>query len=254
MKFLTLALQLAKKFDQQYQVAMIFNDIGETYSVSIEYDSTLRYYAQALEIFQNIDCPIGIGITLNNLGEIYNLTELFDQCLTCCQKSLDIFHRIERKSKFDKLIAQVNIAKALQNIGEAYFWLGRFTQAKEMLELALVIRQKIWKKFIKQFQKNQDNLWGNLVSNSEYHNHVFTKKLKLTPEKTDIFSHSIIAQYGADLGKIINLIEQVYRNLGQEQKANKFHEQYPKFNENFSYQNKIYNTSALPFYLRFAAN
>lgn len=248
--FLNSALKIAEKTDRQPQIAMIFNDIGDTYCLSIEYAAALRHYAQALEIFQNIYHPVGIATTLNHLGKIYNLLGLFENALNSCQKSLDIFHRMERKSEFDRLIAQINIAKALHNIGKAYFGLGLSTQSKEMLELALVIRQKIWKIAVQRFSQNQDDFPQNLLKNTRDYSHTSVQKLELTPQEEEDFTHSIIAQYGADLAQTINLIELVYRNLGQQQKADTFRQLRKKFTP----QDGMYNTSTLPFYLRFSDN
>ncbi|MGB3512894.1 MAG: tetratricopeptide repeat protein [Microcoleaceae cyanobacterium] len=253
LNFLSLALQLAEKVDYQLQVGMIFNDIGETYCLSIEYASALRYYAQALEIFQNISYPIGMGITFNHLGEIYNLLGLFDEALNCCQKSLDIFHRIERKSEFEKLISQITIAKALHNIGEAYFGLGLSTQAKDILELALVMRHKIYKIAMKRFSKSRDNLSEIFLKDTQYYSYTSAEKPQLNPQEEDDCDRSIIAQHKVDLANTINLIELVYRNLGQQQKADKFHQQNLKLTENLSHKYQIYNISTLPFYLRFSS-
>ena len=248
LKFLELSLEIAEKVDNKLEVAMILNDIGETYCLSVEYPTALRYYAQALENFENIYHPVGIGTTLNNLGEIYNLLGLFDHTLNCCQKSINIFHRIERKSEYDKLITQINIAKALYNLGEAYFWLGHLTKAQEILKLTLVIRQKIWKITVNRCGKNTENFSQNYDSNT------LTQEAKLIPQQEDDFPQSITAQYGADLSNTINLIEQVYRNLGKQQKAEKLHQQNLKLREKFNYKYAIYNSSTLPFYLRFPSH
>jgi len=251
LKYLKLALQIAKKVGNQNQVVMILNDIGETYSMSIEYSVALRYYARALEISQNFSNFVGMGITLNHLGEIYNLIGLFDQSINCCQQSMNIFYKCERKSVLDKLTAQINIALALHNIGEAYLWLGQDTQAREILELALAIRHKICKIIFRQFSKIPNDLDNNIPHNTWFNSKKSPQKSQITQQENIYFTQSIISQYGANLANTMNSLEKVYRNLGQWKKADKYHQQKLKIWENYSDISLIYNVYVLPFYLRF---
>ncbi len=243
LKYLKLALKVAKEIGNPNQVVMILNDIGETYCLSIEYSVALRYYAQALAVSQNFSNFVGMGITLNHLGEIYNLLGLFEQTLNCCQKSMDIFYKFERKSVLDKLTAQINIAIALHSIGEAYLWLGQYTQAREILELTLAIRHKICQVIFKQFSKILDNLDNNLLQNTCFN----SKNLPLLPQ-------SIISQHRADLANTMNLIEKVYYDLGQWKKADNYRQQKLKIWENCSDKYVIQNAYILPFYLRFSCD
>ncbi len=155
---------------------------------------------------------------------------------------MDIFYKFERKSVLDKLTAQTNIALALHSIGEAYLWLGQDTQARETLELALAIRNKICQVTFRYFSQTHKTCLN-------------SKKL---PQKSQIiqqekidFTPSIICQHGADLANTMNLIEKVYRNLGQWKKANKYRQQKLNIWESCCEKNIIYNIYILPFYLRF---
>ncbi|MEM1168852.1 MAG: tetratricopeptide repeat protein [Cyanobacteria bacterium P01_H01_bin.35] len=251
LKYLKSALQIAQEIGNQNQVVMILNDLGETYSLSIEYSVALRYYAEALEISQNSSNLVGMGIALNHLGEIYNLLGLFDQSLNCCQKSMDIFYKLERKSVLDKLTAQINIALALHNIGEAYLWLGQDTQAREILELALAIRHKICKVIFKQFSKIPNDLDNNILHNNWFNSKKLLQNSQIIQQQKIDFTQSIICQHGADLANTMNLIEKVYRNLGQWEKANKYRQQKLNISESYCDKYIIYNVYILPFYLRF---
>ncbi|MGD1809290.1 tetratricopeptide repeat protein [Dapis sp. BLCC M126] len=251
LKYLKLALHIAKEVGNQYQVLMILNDIGETHSLSIEYSIALRYYAKALEISQNSSNLVGMGITLNHLGEIYNLLGLFDQSLNCCQKSMDIFYKVERKSVLDKLTAQINIALALHSIGEAYLWLGQDTQAREILELTLAIRHKICKVIFKHFSKIPNDLDKNILHKAWFNSKKSPQKLPIIQQEDIDFTQSIISQHGADLANTMNLIEKVYHNLGQWKKADECRQQKIKILENCSDKSLVYNVYILPFYLRF---
>ncbi|NET26737.1 tetratricopeptide repeat protein [Okeania sp. SIO1I7] len=254
LKYLNLALQLAQEIGDQNLVVMILNDIGETYCLSIEYTSALRYYAQALEIAQYFSNLLGIGIILNHLGEIYNLLGLFEKTLNCCQKSLEIFHKLERKSELDKLACQINIATALSNIGEAYLWMGRYTQAKEILELTVAIRQKICKVTLNKFSQTPDSLDKNILHNNYPNSKKSSQTNQLLQQEKICLSQSIICQHGADLANTMNLIEKVYRHIGQLQKAEKYRQQKLEIWETCGEKYVIYNTYILPFYLRFSCH
>ncbi len=251
LKYLKLALHIAKEVGNQNQVVMILNDLGETYSLSIEYSVALRYYAQALEISQNVSNLVGMGIALNHLGEIYNLLGLFEQSLNCCQKSMDIFYKFERKSVLDKLTAQINISLALHNIGEAYLWIGQYTQAREILELTLAIRQKICQVTFRYFSKTQNNLDNQLSHKTCLNSQKLPQNTQIIQQEKINFTESIICQHGADLANTMNLIEKVYRNLGQWKKANNSRQQKLKIWESCRDRYTIYNVYILPFYLRF---
>ncbi|NEP78646.1 MAG: tetratricopeptide repeat protein [Okeania sp. SIO3C4] len=251
LKYLNLALQLAQEVGDQNRVVMILNDIGETYCLSIEYTSALRYYGQALEIAQDFCNLLGMGIILNHLGEIYNLLGLFEKALNCCQKSLEIFHKLERKSELDKLAIQINIATALHNIGEAYLWIGRYTQAKEILELTLAIRQKICKVTLNKFSQTPDSLDKKILPNNYPNSKKSSQTNQLLQQEKICFSQSIISQYRVDLGNTMNLIEKVYRYIGQLQKAEKSRQQKLEIWDTCGEKYVIYNTYILPFYLRF---
>lgn len=254
LKYLNLALQLAQEIGDQNRVVMILNDIGETYCLSIEYSSALRYYGQALEIAQYSSNLLGIGIVLNHLGEIYNLLGLFEKTLNCCQKSLEIFQQFERKSELDKLAGQINIATALYNIGEAYLWMGRYRQAKEILELTLAIRQKICKVTLNRFSKTPDSLDRKIIHNNYPNSKKSSQTNQLLQQEKICFSQSVISQYEADLGNTINLIEKVYRYIGQLRKAEKYRQQKLEIWQSCGEKYVIYNTYILPFYLRFRCN
>lgn len=251
LKYLKLALHIAKEVGNKNQVVMILNDLGETYSMSIEYSIALRYYAQALEISQNFSNVVGMGTALNHLGEIYNLLGLFNQSLNCCQKSMDIFYKFERKSVLDKLTSQINIALALHNIGEAYLWLGLDTHAREILELALTIRHKICKIIFKQFNQTPNDLDNNILHLTWFNSKKLLQKSQIIQQEKIELTQSIICQNGADLANTMNLIEKVYRNLGQLKKANNYRQQKLKLWEICSDKSLIYNVYILPFYLRF---
>ncbi|MGK7921651.1 MAG: tetratricopeptide repeat protein [Trichodesmium sp.] len=251
LKFLKLALQIAKETGCQNQVVMILNDIGQTYCLSIDYISALRYYAQALETAQNFCNLRGMGITLNHLAEIYNLLGLFDKTLNCSQKSMEIFYKFERKSVLDKLYSQIYIALSLHNIGEAYLWLGKSSKAREILELTLSIRHKICKVSFKHFSKVLDDFQHDLHPGSSLRSKKITQSLQTTLQDKMQFSQSILSQDQADLANTMNLIEKVYRNLNHRKKADDYLQQKLKIWETCSNQVTIKNTYFLPFYLKF---
>ena len=62
--------------------------------------------------------------------------------------------------------------------------------------------------------ENQDN--GNIYPQ---------KKATYGQKETDGFHKSIVAQYGTDLLSTMNSIEKVYQSLGQQQKADNYHQQ-----------------------------
>lgn len=64
-------------------------------------------------------------------------------------------------------------------------------------------------------------------------------------------SQSIISQYEADLANTMNLIEKVYRLMGQLRKAEKYSQQKLEIWQSCGEKYVIYNTYILPFYLRF---
>lgn len=221
LKYLDLALEIAKKIEDEGKIATIYNEKGENYYLLKDYSAALEYYSQALTIFRKLKDIVGIGKTINHIAKIYNLTGLSDQALEYSRKSLNIFQKLSKSSKIDKFTIKINESIALHNMGESYFLLNRYRQAQAFLELALDIRKKLWEDSLERLELTVDN---QTTLNNEFQ--IYPPKMATYQQKEkDGFHRSIFAQYGQDLIKTLNLMEKVYQNLGQEQQANNYYQQ-----------------------------
>ena len=224
LKYLELALELAEKIENHGKIATIYNEKGETYRLLGEYSYALQCYSQALKIFRKLKDTVGLGKTINHISTIYNLLEMSAEALNSARKSLKIFQKLRQSGKIDKITAQVNESTALHNMGEAYFLLVRPRQAQAFLEMALEIRQKLWQDSLERLTLTLDH--SNELSQNHNYSNIYPKKMATYRRaEEDGFHKSIVAQYGKDLLKTINLMEQVYQYLGQEQEVNNYHQQ-----------------------------
>ncbi|MEM1168851.1 MAG: tetratricopeptide repeat protein [Cyanobacteria bacterium P01_H01_bin.35] len=224
LNYLKLALKLAKKIGGEAKIATIYNEQGKTYYLLKEYINAFDSYSKALRIFQKLKDIVGIGKTINHISTIYNLTGLSDQALKYSRQSLKIFQKLDKLGKINKFTTKMNESIALHNMGESYFILGRPCQAQAFLELALDIRQKLWEDSLDRLESMEDNV-PELDKNQNY-DHTYPEKMSIYDYKEkDGFHRSIFAQYGQDLIQTMSLVEKVYQDLGNEQKANNYHQQ-----------------------------
>jgi len=230
LKYLKLALKLAKKIGDEAKIATIYNEKGEIYYFLKEYANALQCYSKALTIFQQLKNIVGIGKTINYISTIYNLTELPDQALKYSRQSLKIFQKLDKLGKVNKFTTRINESIALHNMGESYLILGRPSHAQAFLEMALDIRQKLWKDSLERLE-----LMGydatKLEKNQNY-NYIDPQKMSTYDcGEKDGFHKSIFAQYGQDLIQTMILVEKVYQDLGKKEQANNYHQQVVEIQE-----------------------
>ncbi|MGB3512895.1 MAG: tetratricopeptide repeat protein [Microcoleaceae cyanobacterium] len=224
LKYLDLALELAKKIKNDTKIATIYNEKGETYRFLGENSSALQCYSQALKIFRKQQDTVGIGKTLNHISTIYNRLELSAKSLNCARKSLNIFQKLRQSGKIDTIASQINESTALHNMGEAYLLLLRPRQAQAFLEMALEMRKKLWQDSLERLTFSLDYI--NELSQNQDNGNIYPKKqATYKHEQNDGFHKSIVAQYGTDLLTTMNLMEKVYKSLGQQQQADNYHQQ-----------------------------
>ena len=126
----TLALTTFESVSDDYQIAVTLRTIGKTYSLLNQSDQSLDYYLRALMIFEDIDKDEEVAATVMMIGDVFSQWGQTEKAILFFERSLNI-HQILGDNG-GVLMSENKLAQSLMSI-------GRFEEAQEHLERALVI-------------------------------------------------------------------------------------------------------------------
>lgn len=114
------ALDLAQNYKRDDFFNTIYNNIGIVYSTNNAHDKAIEYYQKALEISRKQANRHRTGVNLMNLGIEIRKKGDTEKALDHLNQSRDIFY-IDRDT--------VNYTSAIGEIGDLYYYLGRYDSA-----------------------------------------------------------------------------------------------------------------------------
>ncbi|MEM9463559.1 MAG: serine/threonine-protein kinase [Myxococcota bacterium] len=131
------ALALAKRSDDDLELASSLNNLGTVFDRLGEYEQAKQHYKRSLRIFQKALGPDHpkVAISLGNLGAVFGSLGEHKQAKRHHQRAL----RIEEKALGPD---HPHVADSLNSLGGVFFRLGEHEQAKQHFERALRIREK----------------------------------------------------------------------------------------------------------------
>ncbi|MBI5219878.1 MAG: tetratricopeptide repeat protein [Bacteroidia bacterium] len=138
-KYLTTALEIARKIDYKKGLADAYLYLGFYYSDFGIYQQSLTAYENSFKINESIHNEKGIAQDFMNIGIIYNRQGKYLQAINYFQQSLKITEKLSMSS--DQLIARSGkslTAKCLTNIGNVHFYQGSIMQAVDYYKKSLI--------------------------------------------------------------------------------------------------------------------
>jgi signal transduction histidine kinase len=165
------ALKISEQTENRGKMAATYNNIGEIYNNQGKYTEALKYYNEGLRVFEQINSKSGIATSHDNIGEMQLLQGNFSEALKHHLIALKLGE--EMKNPYDIAYSYMNIGnvyffqsnytEALKNyfsstslfnknedndkellskvnrkIGETYFKMNDFSEARKHLNDALV--------------------------------------------------------------------------------------------------------------------
>ncbi|WPP52664.1 CHAT domain-containing protein [Catalinimonas niigatensis] len=118
--------------DDHIEVGDALHFVGLSYSHLLEHDLALQYYFKSMQIVKQADPKYHDALShiYNNIGLVYGRQKLHEEELSYILKAIDI------KKEFG-----MSISESYHNLGKTYLELGRYSEAREVLQTSL--EQKI---------------------------------------------------------------------------------------------------------------
>ena len=118
------------------EAAMAWNDMGELYRVSGDFDRAEKAYLEAARIQRRLPRSMSTAQTLNNLGLLKQTQGKFDEALKLQREALDM-----RLALFGAMDSEV--ATSYNNLGALCMSMGRPSAAEDYYRRALDLREKL---------------------------------------------------------------------------------------------------------------
>ena len=128
------SLEIYKKMDHVRGIADVYNNLGSVYVKQGDLATALTYYRQALDINVEIDRKQGISKTYNNIAISYLKLKKYPKSIFYAQKALSIAQKSDIK---------LAIRDAAKTLYQSYQALGKDSQALEMYQLFVDVRDHI---------------------------------------------------------------------------------------------------------------
>lgn len=119
------ALQMFLALGEHYESILPRNNLGVLYMEAGKTDSALKLYTQNLDILDTLNKSFYSAATLNNIGRVWSKKKDYGRALKYFKESLEIKEKIKRP---------ISARNTLNNIAEALIGLGRYQEAKAILD------------------------------------------------------------------------------------------------------------------------
>ncbi|PCH94723.1 MAG: hypothetical protein COB85_05325 [Bacteroidetes bacterium] len=124
------SLRMLLSTNDSLGLASTFNSLALVHEMKEYFDSALYYHGKSLKIMELLHSITGMATSYSNLGTIYRKTGDLDKALEMQLRTLSI--DLDQGDK-------INIAITHNNLGVIYMDQGRFGEAANHLEIALVL-------------------------------------------------------------------------------------------------------------------
>jgi tetratricopeptide (TPR) repeat protein len=188
------ALEIYKKYNLDYRVAEILNDMGNIYLEIEKYDESLELLNQSLSIYERLGDEKGISISNFSLGIFYIQRKNFQEAINMLELSL----------KFESDISTVSRYKIIYQIAEGYNGWGKIIEAIDYYKEAteILVSEKKFNLLHIEYKKIGDLYkWvGEIDRAFEYYNKALEIVRKIPDEKV------LISEYQNAIGILYSLL------------------------------------------------
>jgi len=127
------AYDIYKALGNDEWLAMMAVNLGILFKGQGEYEKVIPYYRDAYAIYRRLERPAEAAFCETNLGSVFYYTQQYDSCVYYSLKA--------EKALAEHGYLQI-LPSAQSNAGLGYFGLGKFGEAKDYFEKALVAHRK----------------------------------------------------------------------------------------------------------------
>ena len=195
-------------FGYSKQTASSYNNIGNVYGITGDYNKALDFYNKALEIQEKVlgEEHSDTTCSYNNIGLVYNDLGKYDEAFECHTKALEIRKKILGEEHTDT-------ASSYNNIGNVYNDLGNYDKASENHNKALEIYKKVLSEECSDTAMSYNNIGCDYYNLGNYDKALkcYTDALK-TRKK-------VLGEEHTDTATSYNNIGSAYCKLGEYNKA-----------------------------------
>lgn len=206
------AYDIYLKENDRVNACMAANIIAETYRNTKNYDKAEEFYFKALDLANQTKNPHDLMLIYSNLGNLYNTTDENEKALLHFEKGLEL----ARQNNRNRYIAQ-----NMQNLGTLYLKMKEYKKAEECYKTSLKLCYDYNIDFgVMLNYISLGNLNNSLKNYKEaLHSYdsalVYVKRLKLPADELSLYEGYF----------------ELYRNMGNYQKALEYSEKYHKLKD-----------------------
>ncbi len=207
-----MALSIRREINDLPGLAYSYNNLGNNYRNSGDFESSLKYHLLAVDIKMELDDRGSLSFSYHNLGHTYRRMGDFTKAREYYELGLEIRRELNLQS---------GVASSLNSIGVLLETGGHNQEALEHFQASLELRRELGDK--KSEAGSMNNVAGSLRKQGKFTEalaYLFQSK-NLTEAIDTPFIHN----------ETLLFISNVYRDMGQFEKALEFHSRYSDAHE-----------------------
>lgn len=132
--FDSIGLDLCKQLNIEFNKSMFYDNIANCFFYSNDFDKSIEYHFKAISIDSSFKNNKQLGDTYCNLGAIYDELKDYIKAEECYKKSLSLC----RKSGY-----KIGTKNALQQLSKLYFKTNKTSEAYELLQQSMLMKDSI---------------------------------------------------------------------------------------------------------------
>ena len=142
-------IDLARKLNNPYETALLYNNLGSAYDDLSQYDSAMVYYEIALDLIETMESKkqestqnIGylLGLTYSNMGNLYNVQSLFDKAIENYLKAIVLFEKLNVPNRLSNVFRNISLVYTnMKNYKQAEYYLNKGVEINTVLQDSLAL-------------------------------------------------------------------------------------------------------------------
>ncbi|GIK70080.1 MAG: hypothetical protein BroJett020_13750 [Bacteroidota bacterium] len=134
LEYFMLSLNTSKEINDKVTMSSTYNNLGNLYNQSGEYEKALKYYILSMELDEELNNRNGMATSYNNIGLIYWMQGGFEKAQEYFEKALHLHKALNKKE---------GVAAAYSNIGGVAYYRGKSDVALSYFYKAYEINKEI---------------------------------------------------------------------------------------------------------------
>ncbi len=134
LEYFMLSLNTSKEINDKVTMSSTYNNLGNLYNQSGEYEKALKYYILSMELDEELNDRNGMATSYNNIGLIYWMQGGFEKAQEYFEKALHLYKALNKKE---------GVAAAYSNIGGVAYYRGKSDVALNYFYKAYEINKEI---------------------------------------------------------------------------------------------------------------